>query len=275
MHADSFFTAGRTHAICQDYARAGRLPGGRPVALVADGCSGSPDSDFGARLLVMAALSQFGDERPFSPRRIATRAQSALSAIPSLAPTALDSTLLALVQNGDAIEARAVGDGVIAARRRDGAIDSWVIKFKPGANGRAAAAYPTYLLDPERMGLYADGGFHTRTVERGRDGMTTFVQEEILATDESEADSSFTFTLRLCAAEYDFVAVFSDGIESFRDQSNRAIPVHDVLREVMAVRASAGEFVARRCRRFLQQCRAGGLAHDDDFSMAALWCRED
>ena len=51
MFADCAFAAGRGHDVCQDYAAAG---GGadEPYAILADGCSTSPDTDVGARLLV-------------------------------------------------------------------------------------------------------------------------------------------------------------------------------------------------------------------------------
>ena len=146
----------------------------------------------------------------------------------------------------------------------------------PGASGRAAAGYATYLLDPARMWLYADSGHNIRIVERCRDGITVLVEQEMIATGAPDADQSFPYRICLAPSDYDFIAAFSDGIESFRSDSDGAIPVHEILREVMAVRSAAGEFVARRCRRFLQQhCRDRGIRHDDDFSMAAIWCKED
>src|ERR1043166_8156900 len=49
MNADATINIGSTHAICQDYA----IARGRYVVL-SDGCSSSPDTDIGARLLVKA-----------------------------------------------------------------------------------------------------------------------------------------------------------------------------------------------------------------------------
>lgn len=54
-NSDAFFSIGKTHEVCQDYARAGDLDG-RQFAIVSDGCSSSPDTDFGARALVMSAI---------------------------------------------------------------------------------------------------------------------------------------------------------------------------------------------------------------------------
>lgn len=62
---DAFFTIGKTHTVCQDYAHAGFIPGtDQAYAIVSDGCSGSPDTDFGSRFMVTAAiqvLAKYGD----------------------------------------------------------------------------------------------------------------------------------------------------------------------------------------------------------------------
>ena len=65
MNADSAFRMGSTHAVCQDYAVAsawtaaahtdGAAPPPRPYIILSDGCSSTPDTDVGARLLVKAA----------------------------------------------------------------------------------------------------------------------------------------------------------------------------------------------------------------------------
>src|SRR5215203_2249321 len=49
MNTDCFFNIGATHSVCQDYVVAS------PYLILSDGCSSSPDTDIGARLLVKAA----------------------------------------------------------------------------------------------------------------------------------------------------------------------------------------------------------------------------
>ena len=48
-HADSYFSIGHSHDICQDYAAHSDA---EPIAVMSDGCSGAPMTDWGARLLV-------------------------------------------------------------------------------------------------------------------------------------------------------------------------------------------------------------------------------
>ena len=55
IHVDCAFRMGRTHLVCQDYAAV--AAGEFPCVLLADGCSWSPDTDMGARLLVRSALT--------------------------------------------------------------------------------------------------------------------------------------------------------------------------------------------------------------------------
>ena len=50
---DSHYTIGKLHLCCEDYGCHGRTP--LPHVILADGCSAAPDSDVGARLLVLNA----------------------------------------------------------------------------------------------------------------------------------------------------------------------------------------------------------------------------
>ena len=54
MNANSTFSIGKNHIVCEDYALAYTGPI-ITYAIVSDGCSSSPDVDFGARCLAMSA----------------------------------------------------------------------------------------------------------------------------------------------------------------------------------------------------------------------------
>ena len=98
MNADHHFWMGKTHNVCEDYAMSG-TSGGVSYAIVSDGCSSSPDTDFGARILARAALKhiyQAWSLEKYSDSVINTARSGALSL--GLPQRALDATLLVAVE---------------------------------------------------------------------------------------------------------------------------------------------------------------------------------
>jgi hypothetical protein len=264
--ADAYFAIGRTHKVCQDYALAGTFGTDKRFALVCDGCSSSPDTDFGARLLARAAahnLATFGDQ--FDPKLAIWLAEGHRQGI-GLQSHALDATLLTVFEldNGLA-RVFVVGDGVVAARRRDtGKYDYWAIRYPSGAPG-----YLTYLLDPGRQDIYLEQTGGKRTVEVVWGSGAPGVKAE-----ESWETHGPVWTLDRDPAIYDIIAVMSDGAESFqRPVGTRleSIPLPEMLDQVMAVQGLTGEFLTRRVNRFLTKfCVKEGWQHYDDFGIAAL-----
>ncbi|MBM3457554.1 MAG: protein phosphatase 2C domain-containing protein, partial [Armatimonadetes bacterium] len=109
MHADAAFRMGCTHSVCQDYAVALRATAaGGPAILLADGCSSSPDTDVGARLLARATARVLESVATLAPRTLPEAQRSGVerahraAADLGLPAGALDATLLVL----------AAGDGV-------------------------------------------------------------------------------------------------------------------------------------------------------------------
>ena len=56
MNTDFYCEIGDSHVACEDYALAGKINDNISYAIVADGCSSSPNVDVGARVLAHAAL---------------------------------------------------------------------------------------------------------------------------------------------------------------------------------------------------------------------------
>lgn len=282
MHADSHFAIGKTHKVCQDYAASGKA-GGRAFASVSDGCSSSPDTDFGSRLLTRAAVALI-PERLNSYR--AVQDADTWRRTLGLSHLSLDATLLALFERADGnIGLTASGDGLVAARRKDGTFEWWLIEFLPGESGRSAPGYLSYLLDPfDRLKTYLTSGYSTRRVTRfvQRPGQSPEERENVVEPLHGQPEVNpavFVYEMTLVASEYDFVAVCSDGVQSFqtKDSQGRVVPVALplVLAEVLAIKRGEGDFITRRVNRFLTRfCEQNGWWHHDDFSMAAIWCGE-
>lgn len=266
-HADCFFAIGKTHKVCQDYARCSRKEDTRIQAVLADGCSTAPDTDIGARCLVLASdLPRFNDIL-----MVADRGRQALF----LHPLSLDATLLRLRAVEGRILVEVSGDGVVAMRRKDGLLESWHFEYPDGYPG-----YLSYAQDDARMEHFkAKHGLRKVKQYMGANCVSEVV-EHIDHYDLVEHDpAGLVFTLDLDVNDYDFVAVFSDGVSSFQRETLpkrfEPVNVHEVLEQVMAIKGGVGEFVSRRCQKFLKGfCAENHWHHNDDFSMAAIWCGE-
>jgi len=275
MHADAFFTIGKTHKVCESYALAGKLDRGdldplppALLALVSDGCSTGHHTDFGSRLLVMAALEVFSlDGHLGDGRKVVRRAMEMGSDI-NLPGSAFAATLMAVShQTGDDV-ARAVawGDGVVAGRRRDGGIDYFTIEYPSGA-----PAYLWYLTDDTKTIGYLEqfGGTQIVTEFQDMQEVSSWESEDIFAPEV------FDFPV----AEYDLVMVMDDGAQSFMapdpKYGNRPsrVMLEGILPQVMDIHGATGEFLTRRVRNgFLRKhCVQNNWDHHDDLAIGALW----
>jgi hypothetical protein len=268
MHADTYFARGKTHLVCQDYARHGDED--HPVTLVADGCSSSPDSDFGSRFITLAAQERYLDIGMVDFHWVIRRA---LDTKPSVLDIlCLDATLLALYPMGSHVQVLVSGDGVVTARRRDGVIETWYIRFKPNQN-RVAPAYLSYTLDPARLRHYLDLGYGCREVYHYIGGELQGDPEELQVTTDPE---TFIHGFLLDPLMYDFIAIASDGAESFQYKGPRGkgqdVDPEEVMQHLTAIKSSKARFVARRVSAFLtRHCIAQGWWHNDDLAVGALW----
>lgn len=291
MHSDAYFAQGRRHRLCQDYAMAGRTPAApkptwplpgdpdpetlrKTFAIVSDGCSESPDTDFGARFLVRRAAANID---VFGKPRVDLAVDNAWlsSRQLRLSDNCLDATLLAAYQHEDTVLVEIYGDGVVAAReRRTGALTVHSVEFPSGA-----PLYPSYWLKEARFQHYLKkfGSVRQHTVDTVRlDGARETTKRDGAPYVEIE-DGAYDL-VPICVsfdrATYDVVAVMSDGMGSFKQRRGNgfeSVPLEDAVTHAMSFKGFAGEFVVRRMRAFLQDAADEGWHHDDDVSMAAIY----
>lgn len=271
FNADAYFEIGTTHSVCQDYARAGHTRGSyqRTFAVLSDGCSSSPDTDIGARLLVLAAErwigSIIGPDLSAAKRLTLTIEDASRAArFADVTQRALDATLLCAYESWDrdrdGIAASLRGDGVVAGRRRNGSTWIHVVEHTNGA-----PTYPSYMLDDERRRQYeATFGLALKHSTIGAFG--------------DSPDSVGPLDWFFPACDWDLVLLMSDGVQSFQrvaqtetSRSLEPVPVEAVVRELLAVKGTAGEFMKRRCQAFRRFCDKEGWQHSDDFSVAGIW----
>lgn len=274
MHSDSYFSIGKAHTVCEDYARDGKIPGtGRVFAIVSDGCSSSRDTDFGSRFLTMGAISSLQEWLGVDPEgilapaiRMAQESQFDLA----LSVECLDATLLVAHETEDGkAHVLVSGDGVVLARHRDGSIESWEIDMQ-GAPG-----YYSYRLNYKRFHEYLIQGYGKRIVTHRIGGVVQGVIESLMAvpTDVSYDPQDLAFTKVFNPEDYDLVMVLTDGVQSFRNtETLEQVPLVEVLPHVADVRNPTGAFLRRAHNWFLTKtCPKLNWQHSDDFGSAAIF----
>lgn len=283
MNADSAFQIGSTHVVCQDYAVAGECADGtcvdgahapsasapcRPYVILSDGCSSSPDTDVGARLLVKAAerlLRESGVQPAEDVAGLhAEAARLALSwaELLGLRPQAVDATLLTAHLDDEQLIVGCSGDGVVCLQTTGGAFDAYVVSYPEGY-----PVYPAYAHQPARMQTLADNGRARKEVTRLRAASI----EERLRPARVRDGGGLTEVFVVPAADYKFAALLSDGVHSFLHAGRaEAVPLESVLPELVSFKNTRGAFVGRRMRGFLKDCGRMGWRHGDDLSLAAL-----
>lgn len=268
-NSDACFWIGKTHKVCQDYARAGLTRDGSPYAIVSDGCSSSPDTDFGARLLAVAAEVQLQAGVMPNAERTVEMLRCNLE-WHGLSSRCFDATLITALLDKDQVRVRMWGDGVIAARRRDGKIAVCTVDHTKNAPG-----YLSYLLDKDRQRDYfAEFGNEYRVTRWSSANEEGWVAD--IGIEAPLKDWSFGVN------DYDLVAVLSDGVQTFQCLSQTEtsrqlidVPSEEVLRELLDVKSVRGEFIQRRTHKFLTKvCPSRLWHHADDLAIAAIWMGE-
>ena len=281
MNADSAFIIGATHAVCQDYATTGdtwtskRAPGPNstvsPYIILSDGCSSSPNTDIGARLLVKAAEQFLARFQPVATRLTELHRESARRALcwatlTGLTPQAVDATLLTAHLSDGELILGCSGDGVIALQSWTGALDVYAISYPAGY-----PFYPGYAHQPERLLALKDGV--SKTIDHFRCDSSA----DTLRLEESSTSVSPTEVFHVKAADYKHVVLISDGIHSFfttkqTETSKRVedISMQRIIKELISFKSVRGAFVGRRLKIFLKECQSKGWQHRDDLAIGAL-----
>jgi hypothetical protein len=285
MNADSAYVIGATHAVCQDYAAAGNprpnshapyaIFPAAPYVILSDGCSSSPDSDIGARFLVRAA-----EQTLFAPstsaaasdlaevHKEAARRSLMWAELTGLHPHTVDATLLSAHLSGDDLVLGCSGDGVIVLQSRTGVIDVYDISYPSGY-----PIYPCYAHQPERLLALEGDGRAIKVVKHFRCSSV----EEPLRLEDASSSASITEVFTVNARDYKHAALLSDGIHSFfttrqteTSRSVEAIPMEEILRELISFKSVGGAFVRRRIKKFAKDCQTNGWQHADDLAFGAL-----
>ncbi len=273
MGTDFYFRQGHSHSVCQDYAIAGTHKETQ-FACLSDGCSGlvnpsligSPNTDFGARFLVRAAIDYLNSpliaKGQLPTFDIIHRAWS-MAHIMGLHHESLDATLLLAVRDQKGVRVYQTGDGVVAARKRTGEIRYFNRQF-----GNNAPFYLSYLLQPE--GVIDRYLKNIEIVIRNEGTIDQLGGHQVNKNTLQATISDLVETHYFPEEEYEVVLLMSDGAESFQDANKAAIPLNQILEHMFAFKGLLGEFLTRRCNFFEKHCQKNSWRHYDDFSVVGI-----
>lgn len=250
-NSDCYFFIGKSHDICQDYAYAGLNANNNHVAIVADGCSSSPDTDFGSRLLTRASIlcGEKSDHFNFDDL-LAKTIIKATSENTWLDSYCYDSTLLYCELIDNVVHVVIAGDGLLFVRERETQnFHTYKFTYSSGA-----PYYLNYLMDKERNKQY---------LER----FSSIVEIEYNGENIENKDIRPYYCFD--ANKFDLIGVSTDGIFSF-DR-----PYQDILSEITAFKNYTGYFVKRRIKKFFNNCHETKQLPFDDFSVSMIYLKEE
>jgi hypothetical protein len=287
---DHFFTIGRHHERnglpCQDYAISGQLGNSVTYAIVADGCTSSPDTDVGARLVAAwfrqvlhmwqlywkrdyVAMDKSKNEFTKSFRR---RFETDRDTIETFPLQCLDASLVAAIHLPDTnqIITHIMGDGVVVAKTKTGEVEiiypEWRLNAPPYMSYHLSDARARALIEAYDK----DGSQHGQLNIKSSDGEVDIPDITMpLNIMEGLEDGGLTFTFDM-SKDYESISVCSDGILQLEDVKplEAAIALTDV-------KVPGGTFVKRTCRRRLKDMDQTSNVAEDDFSMATILILED
>jgi len=275
MNADHDYKIGHDHIVCEDYSLSGVVEENGAYAIVCDGCSASPDVDFGARILALSAketlakVARTEATRPDGKNtltyeefgsQVLLRAESIFPYFPSLHPQFLDSTLLITWVKQGVMKAYLYGDGAFFHK-----VDNDIVCFHVSMSTNAPD-YLSYGLDKQRR-----DGYDTLKGVKTVYSCVMTEGTQVLTNEKTETVPPFSpveITSNVKAG--DIIAVCSDGINSFRQANSLPIHWRELVNEFIGYKNFEGVFAKRRFAAFKRKCQKEGMVHSDDISVASI-----
>jgi len=253
LNTDFAFRMGKDHTVCEDYAFSYEKEN-ISIAVVSDGCSGSPLTDIGARILTHTFLKE-GDYRLNKENLISeSRVIASKLCIPE---TALDATLIYCWSdlNTGKTGFSMYGDGtVMVGTRKNG-----VLKF----DSEYSSGYPYYLNYFKSPRLLEYSKINQKVVIK-----ETQVNEWVDFFEISNSfEPDFIFSKEFDIEDIEWIVCFSDGISSVN--SDKA------AYDFCTFKNMNGNFLQRRFKRWEKINKKDGLFHYDDVSVAGIHFKEE
>lgn len=265
MIADSFFAIGSTHRVCQDYATHWHRDH-LALAIVCDGCSDSPKTDVGARLLAETFSTCVRSQIP-APRNFLKDSLTLFGAnmrnivrLLGMHTRWFDATLLAAIANEETqtISLFIWGDGHLRIEHTDGRVTTLDVDFNENQN---APYYPSYtIFRPEGRRDYesAYGPLKPNRV---------WTSEVIPPPTWDEEFPRFEIPM----AGVHSVNLYSDGASSFlKGPELTHVPSTEVTAQLQDYKLIGEGVLGRRAHKCQKLWRKEQIQHADDLGVATL-----
>jgi hypothetical protein len=255
INHDYYYHIGKNHQFCQDY-----VTQGEQFIALSDGCSSSPNTDIGARILSSLAkkiiMYPENDYQAFG-QFVSIEAQNVVELM-NLEKTVLDATLLVAFLNQKVVHIYMYGDGCILLKEHNGKIGYIDISFTNNM-----PYYLSYWNDKPRQQGYAEYSGRANTLR-----ITNSLQSNVSLI-QFNKPLSFSFSLE----KYAVIAITSDGVTEFLDtQHNLKLPLRSVAENLLDFKNYNGEFVKRRMSKVIQRYAKQNIFPLDDVSLGAfIW----
>lgn len=263
MNIDAFSSTGELHRgnFCQDYFRFGITP--KPYIIVSDGCSSSPDTDIGARILVSCAEKLLGtmSNPDFITDGIMYAAiMDAKEIIKTLGlnEACLDATLLVALFNPNAkrLAFSMTGDGFVFWKNAN-KVPS-IIKVEYTEN---APYYPSVLIGGN-FGNWKKAFPNNKLVVK-----QLFYDSLQLDNEPLEPE---IFNGIMDTSDLEYFGLSSDGLASFVNDQGQQVPSENIFSQILDFKSMVGSFVQRKMNRIIKDNKAKGIINGDDISIAIM-----
>lgn len=281
MNSDHSFKIGTGHQVCEDFVVSGTTEDGEVYTFLSDGCSGSKNTDIGARILCLLSAkkcrrNEVGNNE--ENESIFLSSARIISELIELDTSCLDATLLSAKTKKDKVIVEIFGDGAFAFKlKTENSIR--IISFDYARN------YPFFLNYKANNDLLwgwkelpgNDFSFKQLILNEDRttyeEDLPTVINPQV-SFHITQVGSNFTFDKSMI----DFIVVMSDGAQSFCEtqitetyKESQLVSHQEVLGDLLSFKNFKGQFVERRVNKFLSDYKKRNRHHVDDFSMGAIY----
>lgn len=252
---DNFLIQGNSHTICEDYTYYAQ----DDYFIVADGCSSSPNTDIGARLLTHLFSAELEHNRPLTVDSLDKILKKATEIIHSfkLSSFSLDSTLLCGYIKDKIININLFGDGYLFVKYKDGS--NLIIEIEYTDNA------PYYLR------VNCDELYKKQWLEHfpnNRLKIIEYIQNSISKTMNSNVTNYPSYSFDLDNIEY--IGIASDGLASFVNPLGDIKSPKEVIDDILSFKNNKGAFVKRRLKKMIKNYGKDGFHNYDDVSVAVF-----